>query len=55
MKALNDYINIKQNNNLYENYLLERLCTHCSLEFKLMNGKADVLTADTNPAYYLIG
>ena len=39
MKGLNDYINIKQNNNLCENYLLERLCTHCSLEFKLMNGK----------------
>ena len=30
MKNLNDYI-IELN---YENYLLERLCTHCSLEYK---------------------
>lgn len=35
MKTLNEYIL----ENSYENYLLEQLCCHCSLEFKFTNGK----------------
>lgn len=35
MKPLNKYV-LEIN---YENYLLEQLCTHCSLEFKFINGK----------------
>jgi hypothetical protein len=40
MKTLKEHIfkNTTSYNN-YENYLLEKLCCHCSLEFKFINGK----------------